>query len=71
MIPLTRLNGVPFVLNCDLIESVSENPDTTIRLLNGSLCIVKESMQEVVDETVSYRQRIYTKMLEGGFRGEK
>ncbi|MEG0616051.1 MAG: flagellar FlbD family protein [Oscillospiraceae bacterium] len=71
MIALTRLNGIPFVLNCDLIESVSENPDTTIRLVNGSLCIVKESMQEVVDKTIAYKRKIYYKMIEGGFGGEK
>ena len=28
MIDLTRLNGVNFTVNCDLIESIEETPDT-------------------------------------------
>ncbi|MEG0304510.1 MAG: flagellar FlbD family protein [Oscillospiraceae bacterium] len=68
---MTRLNGIPFILNCDLIETVSENPDTTIRLINGSLHIVKESMHEVVQRTIEYRRKIYTNMTEGEWHGEK
>ena len=30
MIPLSKLNGEEFILNCDLIEMIMENPDTTI-----------------------------------------
>ena len=41
MIELTKLNGVRFVLNEDLIETVQENPDTTIVLTNGNLYIVQ------------------------------
>ena len=48
-----------FTLNCDLIETITENPDTTILLTNGSLHIVKEPMQEVIDKTVEFRRRIY------------
>ncbi len=71
IITLTKLNGVPFVLNCDLIETVQENPDTTIHLVNGGLHIVRESMQEVVERTTRYKQRLYTKMTEGEWRGER
>lgn len=70
MIELTRLNGVPFILNCDLIETVAENPDTTIHLINGNLHIVRESKQEVVEKTIKFRRMTYTRMLEGEFRGE-
>lgn len=59
MIILTKLKGERFTLNCDLIETVSENPDTTILLVNGGLYIVKESMQEVIDKTIEYRRKIY------------
>ena len=48
MIVLTKLRGERFTLNCDLIETITENPDTTILLTNGSLHIVKEPMQEVI-----------------------
>ena len=39
-----------FVLNPDLIEMVSENPDTTILLTNGKHLIVRETMDEVVEK---------------------
>lgn len=58
MIVLTKLNDAPFVLNDDLIETIEENPDTTIRLTNKSYIIVKESMMEVVSRVVSYRKEI-------------
>lgn len=56
MIVLTKLNGTTFVLNCDMIEVIEENPDTTIRLINKHFFIVKESMDEVVDKVIKYRR---------------
>ena len=41
MIVLTRMNGDPFVLNCDLIEAVTEQPDTRISLTNGNMYMVR------------------------------
>ena len=35
MIIVSDLRGDEFTLNCDLIETISENPDTTMRLTNG------------------------------------
>lgn len=48
-----------FILNCDLIESMEENPDTTIKLVNGKILIVAESSQEIIDKIISYKRRIY------------
>ena len=59
MIDLTRFNGTGFTVNCDLIETISENPDTTISLTNGDLYIVRESMQEVIDKTIDFKRKIY------------
>lgn len=59
MILLTKLKGEVFTLNCDLIETISENPDTTILLVNGNLHIVRESMHDVIDRTIEYRRKIY------------
>ncbi len=56
MILLTKLNDAPFILNDDLIETIEENPDTTIRLINKNYIIVKEPMMEVVAKVVSYRK---------------
>ncbi|MCI8815516.1 MAG: flagellar FlbD family protein [Angelakisella sp.] len=58
MIILKTLRGEEFTLNCDLIETISENPDTTMLLTNGKMYIVRESMQEVINKTIQYRQRI-------------
>ena len=58
MILLTKLRGGTFVLNCDLIETVSEKPDTTILLTNGDIYIVQESMHEVIEKTIDYHRRI-------------
>jgi flagellar protein FlbD len=55
MIELTKLNGVRFVLNEDKIETIHENPDTTILLTSGHLFIVKESMSEIIELTLAYK----------------
>ena len=71
MITLTKLNGVKFVLNCDLIETVFETPDTTIHLTNGNIYIVQERMREVVEKTIQLKREIFTKGMRGDFYGEK
>jgi flagellar protein FlbD len=65
MIILTKLNGIQFVLNCDMIETISENPDTTIFLTNGNIHLVKESMKDIIELTVEYRRRIFSGLLSG------
>ena len=62
------LNDIEFVLNCDLIETVTENPDTTIRLTTGKMYIVKESMEEVLNASVNFRKNIFKNLLERGSR---
>ncbi len=63
MISLTKLNDTEFVLNCDLIETIQENPDTTIRLTTGNIYIVKETMEEVVNATIRYKQATFSGLL--------
>lgn len=63
MIVVHRLNGTEFVLNCELIETIQSNPDTTIRLTTGNLYIVQESRDEVVSLARSYKQDIFTGLL--------
>ncbi|MCU1636126.1 MAG: flagellar protein FlbD, partial [Cryobacterium sp.] len=48
MIVLTRLNESQFAINPDLIERISENPDTTLVMIDGAKYIVTESMDEVI-----------------------
>lgn len=60
MIILNKLNGVEFALNSDLIENIQETPDTTIKLTNGNVYIVKQSLREVIGEIESFRSRCFT-----------
>lgn len=67
MIMLTKLNGDVFTLNCDMIETVQENPDTTIHLSNGQLYIVQEKMEEVIRKSIEYHQQIFGRVLHSAF----
>lgn len=58
MIFLTKLDGKQIMLNEQLIEVVTETPDTVIVLNNGHSYIVRESMQELNTKIIEYnRQR--------------
>jgi flagellar protein FlbD len=58
MIRLTRLNQLPLVLNCDLIEHIDVTPDTVVTLTTGQILRVRESADEVVRRIVEYRRKI-------------
>jgi flagellar protein FlbD len=58
MITLTRLNGPPFALNCDLIERVEETPDTVIILIDGRRLLVAEDVATVIDRVRIYRASV-------------
>jgi len=58
MIKLTRLNGSTIVLNCDLIESVEETPDTVITTTSGKKFVVEETIEQIVDKVVQYKGKI-------------
>jgi flagellar protein FlbD len=59
MIHLTRLNGNPLVVNCDLIKYAESSPDTVLTLVNGEKIVVLESCDDVVSRTVAYRARVF------------
>ena len=58
MISVTKLKGQVVALNPDLIESVEENPDTTICLTSGERLLVRESLAEVVQLVTEYRRYV-------------
>ena len=62
MIILTRLNSSKFILNCDLIESIEETPDTVITLTNGKITIVAERAEQVVEKIMEYKRSLYSGM---------
>ncbi len=59
MILLHRINGKEFVINCDLIRTVEATPDTLITLANNEKLMVKESVQEVLDKALQYKQEVF------------
>jgi flagellar protein FlbD len=58
MICLHRLNGSPFVLNAELIETVEATPDTLISLTDGKKFVILDRLDEVIEKVVAYRRRV-------------
>lgn len=59
MITLTRLNGQPVLLNCDLIESAEQNGETVITLTTGNAVVVRDTLDEVERKVVAFKRKIY------------
>jgi flagellar protein FlbD len=58
MIMLSRLNGLPFALNPDLVERAEATPDTVLTLCDGSKLVIGESVEELVARVRDYRASI-------------
>jgi flagellar protein FlbD len=58
VIRVTRLNGERFALNPDLIERVEGHPDTVAFLVDGTRYVVRETVDEVLQEIREYRASI-------------
>ncbi len=55
MLLLTRMNGLAFALNPDLIERAEATPETVITLLNGRRYAIRESLDELSQLVCDYR----------------
>ncbi len=66
MIPVTRLDGTPMIVNSDQIAWVEFNPDTVISLTNGEKLIVAESPETIVDLVRQFRRTLVTGPVRGG-----
>lgn len=58
MIKLSRINGIEFILNADLIEQIEATPDTVITLVSGKTLMVSESVKRVLGRIMRYKRRI-------------
>ena len=58
MIPLTRLNGAPIVVNADQIVTMESTPDTLIIFHNGERMHVKEAIEDVIRQVVAFKRRL-------------
>ena len=54
VIRVTKLNGRPFIINADLIESIEEAPDTILTLTTRNRVMVKETADEVIERIIAY-----------------
>jgi flagellar protein FlbD len=60
MVELTKLSGEKIVINCELVEYIDANPDTTINLTTNNIFIVKESVDEVIEKIVAFKKEIFS-----------
>ncbi len=58
MILLSRLNGITFYLNAELIQLVEATPDTVITLTSHEKMVVKEPAELVVNRMIEYQRQI-------------
>jgi flagellar protein FlbD len=61
MIRVKKINGEEVVINAELIETVEARPDTTISLSTGNKIIVKDTVSEVIQKIIEYRQLVNQK----------
>lgn len=59
MITVTRINNTQLVINADWIETVEATPDTVITLTNGKKYVVTETVEDIVDRVVKYKQKTF------------
>ena len=57
------MDNKEFTLNADHIEKIEEIPETLITLTNGKKYLVLETIDEVKDEVIRYKNRIFNKRL--------
>lgn len=58
MIEITKMNNTQVLINCDLIECIEENPDTTITMVNNKKYVIKESAEEVYIKALEYKRKL-------------
>jgi len=58
MVVLTKLNNQIFTVNCDLIETLEQNPDTVIVMTTGNKFVVKETPEEIVEKIIDFKRKI-------------
>lgn len=60
MIAVTRLNGMKYYLNAELIRTVEETPDVIITLVNDQKVVVRDALEQVIERVIEYRRRVNT-----------
>lgn len=63
MVKLTRMNGLEFVVNAELIEFLESTPDTVMTLTTGKKFVLRDTVEEVVEKIIAYRKAIGAKII--------
>ena len=58
MIRLIKSDGVEFLLNIDLIQTIEEGKDTVITLTTGEKLAVKNSERDIMQKIRAHRQGV-------------
>lgn len=56
MIQLTRINGTELLVNEQFIEIAEQTPDTVVTMQNGHRYLVRETIEEIIGKSASYRR---------------
>jgi len=70
MIRLTAINGSPYYLNCDLIYKIEAASDTIVTLVDGKILRVNEPPEQIVEEIIEYKRKIFSKIPEVNYEEE-
>lgn len=70
MIRVTRLNGSVFYINEDHIEFMEETPDTVITLNTEKKLVVKESIEELIEEITTFKRGVFLGDISHLIKGE-
>ena len=57
MIHVTRLNGVVFYINPDLVSTVESTPDTVLTLTTGDKYMIAETAEEFSKRFIALKQQ--------------
>jgi flagellar protein FlbD len=58
MIPVTRFDGSPLLINVDLIVTIEQTPDTLILLTTGDAVHVREAPEELVSRILRFKREL-------------
>ncbi len=59
MIKVTRINDAPITINAEMVEFVEATPDTIITMTNGKKVFVKETVDDVIEKIIRFKQRCH------------
>ncbi|WP_283607270.1 flagellar FlbD family protein [Faecalispora anaeroviscerum] len=63
MIELTNMNGITFVLNSSLIETIELIPETKVTTTTGKYFLVQEKPEEIVIKVIDYNRKIFQNVI--------